>query len=109
MPKKITKAKVALIAMPLEISKTQVKAKIKITSADQINAFSEQERDTLKNLADAIIASGANVLLCQKGIADAVQFYLAKNGILAIEDIPEKNKAPLCPGSLNQIPLLQRI
>jgi thermosome len=91
MPKKIAKAKVALVAVPLEITKTQVKAKIKITSAEQVNAFSEQERETLKKLADAIISSGANVLLCQKGIADAAQFYLAKSGILAIEDVPEKD------------------
>jgi thermosome len=91
MPKKIQNAKVAMVAMPLEITKTQVKAKIKITSADQVNAFSEQERGALKALAEAIINSGANVLLCQKGIADAAQFFLAKNGILAIEDIPEKD------------------
>ena len=55
MPRKITKAKVALVATPLEITKTQVKAKIKITSAEQINAFSEQEREALKKLADAVI------------------------------------------------------
>jgi thermosome len=91
MPKKIATAKVALVAMPLEITKTQVKAKIKITSADQVNAFSEQEREALKKLADAIISSGANVLLCQKGIADAAQFYLAKAGVLALEDVPEKD------------------
>ncbi len=91
MPKKVTKAKVALVAMPLEITKTQVKAKIKISSAEQITAFSEQEQEALHKLADAIIRSGANVLLCQKGIADPVQFYLAKNGILAIEDVPEKD------------------
>jgi thermosome len=91
MPKKIAKAKVALVAMPLEITKTQVKAKIKITSAEQVNAFSEQEREALKKLADAIIDSGANVLLCQKGIADAAQFYLAKAGVLALEDVPEKD------------------
>jgi archaeal chaperonin len=91
MPKKIAKAKVALVAMPLEITKTQVKAKIKITSAEQVNAFSEQEREALKKLADAIISSGANVLLCQKGISDIAQFYLAKAGVLAIEDVPEKD------------------
>jgi archaeal chaperonin len=91
MPKKVTKAKVAMVATPLEITKTQVKAKIKISNADQITAFSEQERDALKKLADAIIDSGANVLLCQKGISDAAQFYLAKSGILAIEDVPEKD------------------
>ena len=91
MPKKISKAKVALVATPLEITKTQVKAKIKISTAEQITAFSEQERDALKKLADSIIDSGANVLLCQKGISDAAQFYLAKSGILAIEDVPEKD------------------
>jgi thermosome len=91
MPKSVPKAKVALIAMPLEITKTQVKAKIKISSAEQITAFSGQEQEALRKLADAIIASGANVLLCQKGIADPVQFYLAKNGIFAIEDVPEKD------------------
>ena len=91
MPKKIAKAKVALIAMPMEIAKTQVKAKIKISSADQIAAFSEQERATLKKLADAIVDAGANVVFCQKGIADPVQFFLAKNGIYAVEDVPEKD------------------
>jgi thermosome len=91
MPKKIAKAKVALISTPFEITKTQVKAKIKISNAEQITAFSEQERDALKKLADAVIDSGANVLLCQKGIADPVQFYLAKNGIYAVEDIPESD------------------
>jgi archaeal chaperonin len=91
MPKKISKAKVAMVAMPLEITKTQVKAKIKITNAEQVTAFSEQERETLKKLADAIIDSGANVLLCQKGIADAAQFYLAKAGIYTLEDVPEKD------------------
>ncbi|MDD1690735.1 MAG: thermosome subunit [Methanoregula sp.] len=91
MPKKIAKAKVALIGTPLEITKTQVKSKIKISTVDQVNAFSIQEREALKKLADAIINSGANVLLCQKGISDIAQFYLAKAGVLAIEDVPEKD------------------
>jgi len=91
MPKKVTGAKVALIAMPMEITKTQVKAKIKITNAEQIAAFSEQERETLKRHADAIIATGANVVFCQKGIADAIQFFLAKHDIYAVEDVPEKD------------------
>lgn len=91
MPAKVKSAKVALVSTPLEIKKTQVKAKIKISSRDQISAFSAQERETLKRYADMVIASGANVLLCQKGIADAVGYYLAKGGVLAIEDVPEKD------------------
>lgn len=91
MPKSIKGAKVALIASPLEIRKTEVKAKIKINSTDQVEAFSEQEREALKTMADKVIATGANVLLCQKGIADAAQYFLAKAGVLALEDVPEKD------------------
>ncbi len=91
MPRKVKDAKVALIATPLEIKKTQVKAKIKISSSDQISAFSLQEREALKKYADLVISSGANVLLCQKGVADAVQYYLAHAGIFAVEDVPEKD------------------
>lgn len=89
MPDAVTDAKVALLAQPLEITKTQVKSKIKITTSDQMQAFSEQERESLRKLAEQIVAAGANVVLCQKGIADAVQYYLAKNGIYAIEDVNE--------------------
>ena len=91
MPKKVANAKVALIAQPLEIRKTETKAKIKITSAEQMEAFNDQEQETLKKLADAIIASGANVVLCQKSITDAVQYHLAHANILAIQDVPEKD------------------
>lgn len=91
MPKKIKNAKVAIVINPLEIKKTEVKSKIKISSTEQMEAFAKQERETLKAMADAVAATGANVLLCQKGIADSAQFYLAKAGILAIEDVPEKD------------------
>ncbi|SCL75342.1 hypothetical protein L21_1239 [Methanoculleus chikugoensis] len=91
MPDKVTDAKVALLAQPLEITKTQVKSKIKITSSDQMKAFSEQERESLRKLAEQIVAAGANVVLCQKGIADAVQYYLAKHGVYAVEDVKEED------------------
>ncbi len=92
MPDKVTDAKVALLAQPLEITKTQVKSKIKITSSDQLKAFSEQERESLRKLAGQIVAAGANVVLCQKGgIADAVQYYLAKHGVYAVEDVKEED------------------
>ena len=76
---------------PVEIIKTQVKAKIKISSQRTDQCLLSQERDALKKFADAVIESGANVLFCQKGIADAVGYYLAKAGVLAVEDVPEKD------------------
>jgi thermosome len=91
MPRRVDNAKVALLAQPLEITKTQVKSKIKISGSEQLTAFGEQERESLKKLADAIRDAGVNVVFCQKGIADAVQYYLAKYGIFAVEDVPEKD------------------
>jgi thermosome len=89
MPRKVEKCRVALIATPLEITKTQVKSKIKITSPDQLMAFDEQEKDALRKMADKIFDAGANVVLCQKGISDSVAYFLGKNGVFAIQDVPE--------------------
>jgi archaeal chaperonin len=91
MPRSIKGAKVALVTSPLEIRKTEVKAKIKINNTEQVEAFAEQEREALKAMSDAVIATGANILLCQKGIADSAQFFLAKAGVMAFEDVPEKD------------------
>lgn len=89
MPKKIEGARIAMLATAMEIAKTQMKAKIKITSSDKMAAFSEQEQDTYRKLAEDVAASGANTLFCQKGIHDIVQHYLARLGIYAVQDVPE--------------------
>lgn len=83
MPKKVENAKIALIDAALEIEKTEIDAKIEITSPDQIQAFMDQEEKMLRKLVDMISGVGANVVFCQKGIDDLVQHYLAKEGILA--------------------------
>ena len=95
MPKRLENAKIAMLSQPLEVTKTQVKSKIKITSAQQMEAFSVQENETLRALAAEIVASGANTVFCQKGIADAVQYYLAKENIIAIQDVPEADMKKL--------------
>ncbi|HJK79121.1 thermosome subunit alpha [Methanocorpusculum vombati] len=91
MPKKIKGVKAAFIANPLEITKTQTKSKIKITSHEQLEAFSVAERETLRAMAEKFVETGVNVVLCQKGIADPVQYYLAENGIYALEFVAEKD------------------
>ncbi|MDY6932394.1 MAG: thermosome subunit beta, partial [Halobacteriota archaeon] len=83
MPKKVENAKIALINAALEIEKTEVDAKIEITSPDQLKLFLDEEERMLKEIVEKISASGANVVFCQKGIDDLVQHYLAKAGILA--------------------------
>jgi len=84
MPRKFSNAKVALIDAALEIKKTEVESKIQINDPSQIQAFLDQEEATIKKMVDNINKTGANVLICQKGIDDLAQHYLSKFGIMAI-------------------------
>jgi len=91
MPTKITEAKIALINTALEISKTETDAKINISNPQQLKAFLDEENRMLKTMVDKVIGSGANVVLCQKGIDDMAQHYLAKAGIIAVRRIKESD------------------
>jgi thermosome len=84
MPRKVENAKIALVNAAIEVEKTEFDAEIKIDSPDQIKAFLDEEERMLTNMVDKIVATGANVLVCQKGIDDVAQHYLAKAGVLAI-------------------------
>ena len=84
MPQSVSNAKIALVNAALEIKKTEVDAKIEITAPDQLGAFLAQEESTLKEMVDKVTKSGANVLICQKGIDDLAQHFLAKKGVYAV-------------------------
>jgi archaeal chaperonin len=91
MPKRIEDAKIALLNAALEIEKTEMSAEIRISDPHQMQMFLEEENRMLKSMVDKISASGANVLLCQKGIDDLAQHYLAKEGILAVRRVKESD------------------
>ncbi|RLI72179.1 thermosome subunit, partial [Candidatus Heimdallarchaeota archaeon] len=95
MPKKITDAKILLIDAPIEVTKTEFDAKINITNPDQMKAFLDQEQTMIEDLVNKIIASGANVILSQKGIDDLAQHFLAKKGILAVRRIKKSDMEKL--------------
>jgi thermosome len=84
MPKRVEKAKIALLDCPLEIEKTEFDAKINIESPEQMDAFLKQEEDMMRDMVDKIAKTGANVVLCEKGIDDMVQHFLARKGIIAV-------------------------
>jgi thermosome len=84
MPKRIEKAKIALLDAALEIEKTEFDAKINIESPEQMEAFLKQEEDMLRDMVEKIAKTGANVVLCEKGIDDMAQHFLARKGILAV-------------------------
>ena len=95
MPKRVQNAKIALVNQAFEIEKTETDAKINITSPDQLREFLEEEENMLKKMVDKVRETGANVLLCQKGIDDMAQHYLAKAGIVAARRVKESDMEKL--------------
>jgi thermosome len=91
MPKSVTSARIALLNAAVEIEKTEVDAKIQITSPDQLQAFLDQEETMLKGMVDRIAATGANVLFVQKGIDDLAQHFLAKAGIYTVRRVKKSD------------------
>jgi thermosome len=95
MPKTVTAAKIALIDCPLEVEKTEFSAEIRIKDPTQMQAFLDQETHMLEEMANKIVASGANVVFCQKGIDDMAQHFLAKRGILAARRVKQSDMEKL--------------
>ncbi|OGD44593.1 thermosome subunit [Candidatus Bathyarchaeota archaeon RBG_16_57_9] len=91
MPKKLKKAKIALLDTQLEVKKTEFDAEIRITSPGSIKAFLDQESEMLKKKVDQVVATGANVVFCQKGIDDMAQHYLAKAGVMAARRVKKSD------------------
>jgi len=95
MPKRVEKAKIALINSALEIEKTEFDAKLNITSPEQMKRFLDEENTMLKNMVEKITGSGANVVICQKGLDDIAQHYLAKANVLTVRRVKESDMTKL--------------
>ena len=91
MPERLEKGKIALINAPLEVEKTEFSAEIRIRDPSQMKAFLDQETNMLRGMVEKITKAGANVVICQKGIDDLAQHFLAKEGILAVRRAKESD------------------
>ncbi len=91
MPKSITDAKIALVNQNIEVNKTEFDAEIKISDPSMVQSFLDNEQDMIKEMVDKIKASGANVVICQKGIDDMAQYFMAKEGISAIRRVKKSD------------------
>ena len=103
MPTRIQKAKIALINTALEIEKTEMSAEIRINDPTQMQMFLEEENRMLKSMVDKIHSIGATVVICQKGIDDMAQHFLAKNGILAVRRVKESDMTKLAKATGGRI------
>jgi thermosome len=103
MPHSITNGKIVLLNSALEIEKPEFDAKINISDPTQMKAFMDEENSLLRGMVDKIIATGANTLICQKGIDDIAQHYLAKENILAVRRVKQSDMEKLAKATGGQI------
>jgi len=103
MPKRVQKAKIALLNAALEVEKTEISAEIRINDPTQMKMFLEEENRMLKAMVDKIAETGANVMICQKGIDDIAQHYLTKAGILAIRRVKESDMTKLAKATKGRV------
>jgi len=95
MPKRVEKAKIALVNAAFEIEKTEFDAKLNISDPSMMKKFLDEETRMLKEMSNKVVAIGANVLVCQKGMDDIAQHYLAKAGVLAVRRAKESDLTKL--------------
>ena len=103
MPTLVKGAKIALIDSALEIKKTEVEAKIQIRDPMQMQKFLDEEEKTLRTMVDKVKKSGANVVICEKGIDDMAQHYLAKDGVYAVRRVKRSDMEKLAKATGGKI------
>lgn len=103
MPTLIKDAKILLLDSALEIKETETDAEIRITSPEQLQSFLQQEESMLKDMVEKVVASEANVVLCQKGIDDMAQHFLSKKGIFAIRRVKKSDMEKLAKATNGKI------
>ena len=103
MPRVIKNAKIALLDCALEVKSPETDTKIQISSPDQLQGFLDQEEKILRNMTDKVIKSKANVVICQKGIDDVAQHYLAKANIYAARRVKKSDMDKLARATSGRV------
>lgn len=103
MPRRVEGAKIALVNCALEVEKTEFDAKLNIQNPDQMKAFLDEEGNILRNMVEKIAASGANVVICEKGIDDVAQHFMAKKNILAVRRVKQSDMEKLAKATGGKI------
>jgi thermosome len=102
-PRQIKNAKIALVNAAIEVKKTEVDARIQIQDPTQLQAFLDEEETMLRKMVEKIKKSKANVLICQKGIDDIAQHFLAKERIYSVRRAKESDMEKLAKATGGKI------
>ncbi len=93
MPVNFDSADVLLLNDPIEVEEADADTQVNIDNPEQLQQFLDSEERQLREKVDQIVATGADVVFCQKGIDDLAQYLLAKEGILAVRRTKKSDMA----------------
>ncbi|OPY23172.1 MAG: Thermosome subunit alpha [Methanomethylovorans sp. PtaU1.Bin073] len=94
-PAKVENAKIALLDMPVEFSKTNTKSKIQLGSVEEMFAFKDQEMINFRKMLDKVIDTGANVVFSSKNIDDSAVHYFMKHNIYTCRRLKDEDMTVL--------------
>jgi thermosome len=95
MPKRVENAKIAILNCPLEVEKTEFDAKLNVENPEQMKGFLDEEEKIMRGMVDKIDSSGAKVVICEKGIDDVAQHFMAKKDILGVRRVKQSDMEKL--------------
>jgi len=87
MPRRVEKARIALVSSEFGIKDLESDAEVKIDTPEKFQAFIDAEDGMLRDMAAKVKEAGANVLFCRRSIDDTALFYLAKAKIMAVGSV----------------------
>lgn len=91
MPRAVKDAKILILDDELDNERTKTDAEVIIDSPEQMHQYISQESEDVKQKVRKIIESGANVVVCQKGIGLLAQHYLSRAGIISVKRVKEND------------------
>ena len=91
MPSRKDRPNILVLESSLGVKQTEMDANIQITDPAQMEDFLAKEEAYLQGLANKIIESGADVVICQREIDDLVKYHLATASIMAVEKVKKSD------------------
>ncbi len=95
MPDYIERARILLLDSALELKETELDAKISITDPTQMQSYLDMEERMLESMVSRVLAAGANVVVCQKGVDDLAAYQLAKQGVFVVRRVAKSDMEKL--------------
>jgi len=96
MPRSVADASIAVVEADLEVAESNVDAEYQVSSVDQLNAALEAETEQLREYADTLADSGADVVFVEGDIDDRVGSFLVEHGLLVFEGVDSDTASDVC-------------